>query len=250
MFSPSLNQAPSASVRSSRRRQRPLSNEGSILQPKAKRQRSTLNEETFVPPDGAPEMEEARSQKIATVVPKREPSRELAGSRREIAVRGKKHKAGDRVGKGDGSVILVSSSNSIRLLSTTANSSQTTNDVYTVSKLPALPDRLRTDVTGIYSYSNFTIYKLIVELSPSARRNIFGQWLRPHSHTFARSRLAICCESTIPRDLYIRSTISFKTYIRPSPAWVVSLCFSFLYRTRSRCCHTYYWQDHILGINR
>lgn len=108
MFSPSLNQAPSASVRSSRRRQRPLSNEGSILQPKAKRQRSTLSEQTFVPPDGAPAMEEAKSQKIATVALKREPSRELAGSRREIAVRGKKPKSGDRGNKGDGSVILVS----------------------------------------------------------------------------------------------------------------------------------------------
>lgn len=53
-------------------------------------------------------MEEAKSQKIATVALKREPSRELAGSRREIAVRGKKPKSGDRGNKGDGSVILVS----------------------------------------------------------------------------------------------------------------------------------------------
>jgi nuclear pore complex protein Nup133 len=34
-----------------------------------------------------------------------------------------------------------------------ANSSstiQTTNDTYTVSKLPAFPDRLRTDATGLH----------------------------------------------------------------------------------------------------
>jgi nuclear pore complex protein Nup133 len=106
MFSPAVNQAaaPSGSVRSSRRRQRPLSNEGSIVQPKAKRQRSALNEQTFLPPDGTPEMEETKSQKIA----KRAVSRELAGSRREIAVRGRKPKSGDRGSKGDGTVVLVS----------------------------------------------------------------------------------------------------------------------------------------------
>lgn len=105
MFSPSVNQtaAPSGSVRSSRRRQRPLSNEGSIVQPKAKRQRSALNEQTFLPPDGTPEMEETKSQKIA----KGEVSRELTGPRREIAVRGRKPKSGDRGSKGDGTVILV-----------------------------------------------------------------------------------------------------------------------------------------------
>ena len=106
MFSPSVNNPPAASVRSSRRRQRPLSNEGSIAQPKAKRQRSTLNEQTFVPPDGAPEMEEVKSQK--TLV--RRESKGVLGQQREIAVRGKKPRSGDRGNKGDGSVVLVSSS--------------------------------------------------------------------------------------------------------------------------------------------
>lgn len=104
--SPAANQAASSgagSVRSSRRRQRPLSNEGSIVQPKAKRQRSALNEQTFLPPDGAPEMEEVK--KIASL-PKRQPS--LPNPRREIAVRNKKTRSGDRVEKGDGSTILVS----------------------------------------------------------------------------------------------------------------------------------------------
>jgi hypothetical protein len=104
MFSPSMNGPPSASERSSRRRQRPLSNEGSILQPKAKRQRSTLNEQTFVAPDTAPEMEEIKGSKIAALS-RRDSSREIQASRREIAVRGKK--LGDRSSKGDGSVVLV-----------------------------------------------------------------------------------------------------------------------------------------------
>lgn len=106
MFSPSISQVPSGSVRNSRRRPRPLSNEGSINQPKAKRQRSALSEHTFLPPDGAPEMEETKAPKTAAL-PRRETSRELAGQRREIAVRGKKSKSGDRGTKGDGSVVLV-----------------------------------------------------------------------------------------------------------------------------------------------
>jgi nuclear pore complex protein Nup133 len=106
MFSPSAAQAPSGSLRSSRRRQRPLSNEGSIAQPKAKRQRSALSEHTFVSPDGAPEMEEVKSQKISTL-PRRDSLRDAAGPKREIAVRGKKAKSGDRSNKADGAVVLV-----------------------------------------------------------------------------------------------------------------------------------------------
>jgi nuclear pore complex protein Nup133 len=67
-----------------------------------------LSEKTFVPPDGTLEMEETgKSHKIAAIVPKREVPRELAGPRREIAVRGKKSKSGDRGNKGDGSLMLV-----------------------------------------------------------------------------------------------------------------------------------------------
>jgi nuclear pore complex protein Nup133 len=108
MFSPSVNTPPAASIRSSRRRQRPLSNEGSIAQPKAKRQRSALNSETFVSPDIAPEMEEVKNQKTAT--PALQQSRGVPGQQREIAVRGKKPRSGDRGSKGDGSVVLVSPS--------------------------------------------------------------------------------------------------------------------------------------------
>ena len=104
MFSPSVNSVPAGSVRSSRRRQRPLSNDGGIPQPKAKRQRSTLSQDTFTPPDGAPEMVEAKSH-IASL-PRRDGS---MPERREIAVRGKKPKFGDRGVKGDGTVVLVRS---------------------------------------------------------------------------------------------------------------------------------------------
>jgi nuclear pore complex protein Nup133 len=105
MFSPSLNQNPAGpppgSIRSSRRRQRPLSNEGSIVQPKAKRQRSALSGETFLPPNGAPAMEEAKTQAIAKLPSRGESSREPRAPGRPMAVRGKKPS------KGDGSLILV-----------------------------------------------------------------------------------------------------------------------------------------------
>ncbi|KAN0108353.1 Non-repetitive/WGA-negative nucleoporin C-terminal domain containing protein [Hyaloscypha variabilis] len=144
MFSPSQNgTAPPASVRTSRRRQRPLSNEGSIVEPKRKRQRSALNEQTFIPPDGAPEMEEAKSHRTAALV-RNESVREIPGSHREMVVRGKKSRSTDRSNKGDGSVVL------------------TTNDTYTVSKLPAFPDLLRANVTdhqhgAIYSDSGYAL---------------------------------------------------------------------------------------------
>jgi nuclear pore complex protein Nup133 len=108
MFSPSQNgTAPPASVRTSRRRQRPLSNEGSIIEPKRKRQRSALNEQTFLPPDGAPEMEEAKNHRTAALV-RNESVREVPGPHREMVVRGKKSRSADRSNKGDGSVTLVS----------------------------------------------------------------------------------------------------------------------------------------------
>lgn len=58
-------------------------------------------------------------------------AREATVPQKEIAVRAKKSRTGDRTTKGDGSTIL------------------TTNDTFTVSKLPALPDRLRADGTGM-----------------------------------------------------------------------------------------------------
>ncbi|RDW91353.1 hypothetical protein BP5796_02518 [Coleophoma crateriformis] len=147
MFSPQLNgNAAANSTRSSRRRQRPHSNEGSIAQPKAKRQRSALSDHTFIAPNGevAPEMEETKG-KIASVV-RQESAKDNAvhAPKREIVVRGKKAKTGERTNRGDGSVVL------------------TTNDTYTVSKLPALPDRLRTDITArqhgaIYSDTGYAL---------------------------------------------------------------------------------------------
>jgi nuclear pore complex protein Nup133 len=104
MFSPS--QAPPPSIRSSRRRQRPLSSEHSVDLPNPKRtKRSAISEHTFLAPNGRPEMEETRSTK-ATALVKHEIIKEVIPSK-EIVMRGKKSRSGDRSVKGDGTVVLV-----------------------------------------------------------------------------------------------------------------------------------------------
>ena len=109
MFSPSLNNGGPATATRSRRRQRPLSSDNSIQQPKAKRQRLPLTEQTFVSPsDAAPEMYEVKSNRIPMLEVMRQDGIEVAPApKKELSVRSKKPKPGERVSKGDGSVLLV-----------------------------------------------------------------------------------------------------------------------------------------------
>ncbi|OLN82205.1 Nucleoporin NUP133 [Colletotrichum chlorophyti] len=137
MFSPSMNEGGPATATRSRRRQRPASTESLAQQPKAKRQRLPLTEQTFVNPDASaptPETYEVKSDKVATVDVRQDGIENqnpiTPTPRKELSVRAKKPKGGDRPTKGDGSVVL------------------TTNNAYTVSKLPALPDRIRADASG------------------------------------------------------------------------------------------------------
>ncbi|GAO18091.1 hypothetical protein UVI_02059750 [Ustilaginoidea virens] len=118
MFNPSVADGGPATATRSRRRQRPKSTDSSVQQPKAKRQRLPLTEQTFVNPDAQPEMVEvAKADTIATL----EPSKDVVSSdhphhpvRKESNVRAKKSKHGDRAAnKGDGSLVL----NSHRLVS-------------------------------------------------------------------------------------------------------------------------------------
>ncbi|KAK1967545.1 hypothetical protein LY78DRAFT_490948 [Colletotrichum sublineola] len=137
MFSPPMNEGGPATATRSRRRQRPVSNETLAHQPKAKRQRVPLTEQTFVNPEvsapAGPEMYEVKSDKVAMLdvrqdgIENQNPITPTPS--KELSVRAKKPKGGDRPTKGDGSVVL------------------TTNNAYTVSKLPALPDRIRADAS-------------------------------------------------------------------------------------------------------
>lgn len=114
MFS-AQNDGPAMATRS-RRRQRPLSSDNSIQQPKAKRQRVPLTEQTFVNPDAAPEMYEVKATKVAKLSTKPDGIENIPATttttttaKRELSVRSKKPKAGERISKGDGSVVLVCS---------------------------------------------------------------------------------------------------------------------------------------------
>jgi nuclear pore complex protein Nup133 len=107
MASPSADAAPPPPSTRSRRRQRPLSSENSIAQPKAKRQRSALNEHTFVAPDASPEMQQVRATKTPGSIARRESARAVQRHNQDLVVRGKKPKSAERGTKGDGSVVLV-----------------------------------------------------------------------------------------------------------------------------------------------
>jgi nuclear pore complex protein Nup133 len=96
----------------SRRRQRPLSSDNSLPQPKSKRLRSDrpqITDQTFVEPPVAPETFEVKAAQPASVEIKQDGiERPIAVPRRELSVRSKKGRPGDRLHKGDGTTLLVS----------------------------------------------------------------------------------------------------------------------------------------------
>jgi len=112
MFSPALHEGgPAKGTRSSRRRQRNSSADASVQQPKAKRQRVPLAETAFVNPEPQPDMYEVKPDKIDIHAAKRDGiENAVAGApRKELSVRSKKPKPGERTSKGDGSIVLVRS---------------------------------------------------------------------------------------------------------------------------------------------
>ncbi|KAH6690516.1 Non-repetitive/WGA-negative nucleoporin C-terminal-domain-containing protein [Plectosphaerella plurivora] len=133
MFSPSVHDGGPATATRSRRRQRPQSTDSLVQPPKAKRQRIPLTEQTFQNPDVPPETYDVKPDKNATLEIRQDgfgPENHIQQApRKELSVRAKKPKAVDRAIKGDGSILL------------------TTNNAYTVHKLPALPDRIRVDAS-------------------------------------------------------------------------------------------------------
>ena len=113
MFEPNEQDqgGPAKGTRSSRRRARPSSNTDATLQaPKAKRQRVPLHETTVANTEALPEtdveMDLVQSDKVLVDV-NRDGNENLLGPRKELSVRSKKQKAGERTAKGDGSIVLV-----------------------------------------------------------------------------------------------------------------------------------------------
>jgi nuclear pore complex protein Nup133 len=110
MFSSASHEGgPAKGTRSSRRRQRPASAESTVQQPKAKRQRVPLAETTFANPDAQPDMYEVKPDKAAVHSTKRDGIENVGAPRKELSVRSKKPKPGERTTKGDGSIVLVCS---------------------------------------------------------------------------------------------------------------------------------------------
>lgn len=111
MFEPNQQDqgGPAKGTRSSRRRARPSSNTDVTVQaPKAKRQRVPLHETTVANSEALPEtdteMDGVKPDQLALQDIKNE---NLLGARKELSVRQKKQKAGERTAKGDGSIVLV-----------------------------------------------------------------------------------------------------------------------------------------------
>ncbi|KAJ6786261.1 hypothetical protein PWT90_00801 [Aphanocladium album] len=132
MFSTTVSEGGPATATRSRRRQRPKSQESLVPQPKAKRQRIPLTEQTFVNPDAQPDAAHVPVEKHVPVEPVADVGVENINPlpRKELHVRTKKSKHAERAAsKGDGSVVLTST------------------NAYIVSKLPAIPDRIRSDWT-------------------------------------------------------------------------------------------------------
>ncbi|KAG6027338.1 hypothetical protein E4U41_000956 [Claviceps citrina] len=132
MFNPAAAEGGPATATRSRRRQRPRSTDTLAQQPKAKRQRLPLTEQTFANPGVQPEMVQAgtKADKIASLDTNQDvPVEDVpANPKKELNIRARKAKHGDRAAiKGDGGLVLTSTS------------------AFTVSKLPAIPDRIRTD---------------------------------------------------------------------------------------------------------
>lgn len=123
MFSPSTREGGPATATRSRRRQRPLSQENIVQQPKAKRQRLPLTEQTFVNPEVPPAGQdsiEVRPSRSPVVEPAPAPenieNQHPTPTRKDLNVRTKKPKHGDRAAnKGDGSVVLVGESLAVRV---------------------------------------------------------------------------------------------------------------------------------------
>lgn len=105
----------------SKRRQRPVSSEITASEPQKKRRRSAIASQKSPISENTHQTPEKNTKITSLQVIKDGPQG------RDLAVRAKKSRTGDREHKGDGSIILSS------------------NDMYTVAKLPALPDRLHSE---------------------------------------------------------------------------------------------------------
>lgn len=72
-----------------------------------------MNDQTFVNPNATPETYEVKSARPSMVELKQDGIEESPASKQELSFRSKKARPGERLSKGDGSILLVSP-NSLR----------------------------------------------------------------------------------------------------------------------------------------
>lgn len=169
---PLLPASGNPSIRNPRRRQRTHSDENGAVLPKAKKRRSVLTGDTFVKPDerdhaanGAVTMNGAaiKDSKLPLSEPKDLPVRAV----RKASVRG---------AKADGSSVLVSSPLSLQPLHWRRDSAdekaQTKNERYVVSQLPALPDRIHANTTGMSGFMSSAV--VVLTLTKIASTALFS----------------------------------------------------------------------------
>ncbi|PHH80823.1 hypothetical protein CDD80_6913 [Ophiocordyceps camponoti-rufipedis] len=149
MFSPSANEGGPATATRSRRRQRPKSSESLVQQPKAKRQRLPLTEQTFVNPEPQFGLAELRNDGKLPVMDARLEDAHVV-PRRELNVRAKKSKLSDRAAtKGAGGLVLMNTA------------------AFSVLKLPALPDRIRSEWSGSQRGEIFPVSGYAMSVTPT-----------------------------------------------------------------------------------
>jgi len=170
-----------------------------------------LAETTFVNPDAPPEMFEVKSDKIDVLTIKRDGIEAVSAPRKELSVRSKKPKPGERASKGDGSIILVCR-HLLFIDAALANHHrlQTQNNAYTVSKLPALPDRLRADPQS-KGQSNANLaggFNLGPRLLNTSKD-------RQHGAVYSSSGYALTITHT---HAYVCHTLQRQRHPRPSPS--------------------------------
>ncbi|KAI8966666.1 Nup133 N terminal like-domain-containing protein [Daldinia sp. FL1419] len=184
MFSATVNGAenlsPAPTATRGRRRQRPVSSDNSVQQPKAKRQRIPLNDQTHANSPVTPETYEVKSTKSSIVDAKQDGIEESPTPKQELSLRSKKVRPGERLIKGDGSTLL------------------STNIAFDVRKLPALPDRLKLDTSSRQhgSVDSSTGYALSLSHTHAIVWPYAAPTQSPESFTFA-----LPCPSKSSSDL-------------------------------------------------
>lgn len=188
MFSndPLLPASANPSTRNPRRRQRPQSEENGAPLPKAKKRRGALASDTFVKPDDSEGQKDVDRPMNGTAITER---RSASASFNDLPVR-ETRKTSLRGFKGDGSVVL------------------TKNDKFTVSKLVALPDALRTNQDVLRAAFSDTSYALAITPTQALAWPYEASISSPETFVFELPSKAKAKANVLPLGALVPASIS------------------------------------------